>query len=106
MKLNPTTVTWAFPPANLIAAPFVCPNGKMELETQGYQPSPVESVTVLTWYCVDPVTGGKTELGLFPMSLYAGAIYGFLLFGLVMAGMLIDAKRKSGGQAEGTEGVA
>lgn len=77
-----------FPPANYVAAPFVCPGGTMQLTTQNYQPSPVESVTTLTWYCVDGKTGAQTELGIFPMSLYAGAIYGLLIFLIVLLGML------------------
>jgi len=85
----------AFPPANLVAKPFVCPDGQMQLTTQGYQVSPVENVTTLTWYCVDGITGAKTELGIFPMSLYAGAIYGFLLFLIVLLVMVIRANRNS-----------
>lgn len=84
-----------FPSMNLIAKPFVCPSGEMQLETQGYTVSPVESVTTLTWYCVDNTTGAKAELGIFPMSLYAGAIYGFLLFLVVYVIMQIWAKRSS-----------
>ncbi|GJQ51336.1 MAG: hypothetical protein HKUEN02_01830 [Anaerolineaceae bacterium] len=75
-----------FPSMNLIAKPFICPRGEMQLETQDYYPSPVETVTTLTWYCVDHTTGEKVELGLFPMSLYAGLIYGFLLFLVIYAG--------------------
>ncbi|NCP88232.1 MAG: hypothetical protein CO094_13565 [Anaerolineae bacterium CG_4_9_14_3_um_filter_57_17] len=74
------------PSTNLIAEPFVCPGGKMELTTQNYQPSPVETVTTLTWYCADGKTGVKTELGIFPMVLYAGTIYGLILFAIVMIG--------------------
>ena len=85
----------AYPPANYIAGPFVCPGGQMQLTTQGYQVSPVENVTTLTWYCVDGTTGAKTELGIFPMSLYAGAIYGLLLFLIVLLGMLIRANRNA-----------
>ena len=78
-----------FPSVNRIAKPFVCPRGEMQLATQEYNPSPVETVTTLTWYCVDNTTGEKVELGLFPMSLYAGLIYGFLLFLVIYAGWKI-----------------
>jgi hypothetical protein len=54
-----------FPSANIIAKPFVCPGGQMQVVTQDYHPSPVETVTTLTWYCVDEGTGSKTEIGLF-----------------------------------------
>lgn len=78
-----------FPSLNLIAKPFVCPGGEMQVVSQYYQVSPVESVTTLTWYCVDAKTGAKTELGIFPMSLFAGVIYGLLLFVVVIIGMTI-----------------
>ncbi len=107
MKLNGSTLFWTFiwcifmgitvgsigigaifPSANLIAKPFICPRGEMQLETQDYHPSPIETVTTLTWYCVGP-EGDKTELGIFPMSLYAGTIYGLLLFIVVFVVMQI-----------------
>jgi len=75
-----------FPSMNRVAQPFVCPNGKMELTTRNYQVSPTESGTILNWYCVDQETGDRTELGIFPMSLYAGAIYGLLLFVVIVVG--------------------
>ncbi|MCC6298290.1 MAG: SHOCT domain-containing protein [Anaerolineales bacterium] len=81
------------PSMNLIAKPFVCPHGQMELETQDYHPSPVETVTTLTWYCVDTSTGERTELGLFPMSLYAGTIYGLILFAIIYVSMKFAGKR-------------
>lgn len=80
------------PSVNLISKPFVCPQGEMILETQDYHPSPVEVVTTLTWYCVNPQNGQRTELGLFPMSLYAGSIYGFLLFAVIY-GVIIYSRR-------------
>ena len=83
----------AFPPVNYIAGPFVCPGGQMKLVTQDYQPSPIETVTTLSWYCVDGKTGATTELGIFPMCLYAGTIYGLLLFIIVLLVMVIQAKR-------------
>lgn len=75
-----------FPSMNRIAKPFVCPRGEMQLETQNYYPSPVETVKTLTWHCVDNTTREKVELGLFPMSLYAGVIYGLLLFVVIVGG--------------------
>jgi len=84
-----------FPSLNLIAKPFVCPRGEMSLTTQDYTPTPVETVTTLTWYCVDSQTGEQVELGIFPMVLYAGIIYGLLLFAAVFIGMTIQAKRRA-----------
>jgi hypothetical protein len=83
-----------FPVINLVAKPFVCSSGSMQLVTQEYRPSPVETVTTLTWYCVDEQTGAKTELGIFPMSLYAGLIYGFLFFLIVLLGMVLVSNNK------------
>ena len=82
-----------FPSLNLVAKPFVCPSGRMDLSKEVYNPYPGSTITTLTWYCVDEATGTKTELGVFPMSLYAGTIYGWLLFGLVVIGMMIQARR-------------
>jgi uncharacterized membrane-anchored protein YhcB (DUF1043 family) len=82
-----------FPSMNKIAKPFVCPRGEMEVETQGYNPSPGTTVTTLTWYCVDAVSGEKNELGIFPMALYAGLIYGFILFIVIFLFMFIRSNR-------------
>ncbi len=68
MKLKTSTVIWvflwsifmgitvgsiglgaAFPKLELLTGPFVCPRGKMDLQTQDYNPTPVESVTTFTW---------------------------------------------------------
>lgn len=82
-----------FPSMNKIAKPFVCPRGEMEVETQGYNPSPGTTVTTLTWYCVDAASGEKKELGIFPMALYAGLIYGFILFVVIFLFMFIRSNR-------------
>ncbi len=84
-----------FPSMNRIAKPFICPNGKMDLAKQVYNPYPGNTITTLTWYCVNETSGAKTELGIFPMSLYAGTFYGWLLFGVIVIGMVLAAKRKS-----------
>lgn len=72
-----------FPSMNRIAKPFVCLRGQMELETETYRPYPGSTITTLKWYCVDDASasGSRRELGIFPISLYAGTIYGVLLFG-------------------------
>lgn len=69
-----------FPSLNLVARPFVCPHGSMDPEKQVYRPYPGQTVVTVTWYCTDPGSGVKTEIGTFPLSLYAGTIYGVLLF--------------------------
>ena len=117
MKLNTSTVIWTFiwclfmgitagsiglgavfPSLNLIAKPFICPDGEMQLVTKEYRPSPIQTVTTLTWYCVDPAYESKTELGIFPMVLYAGTIYGLAFFLVVFIGMLILARRRGSGR--------
>jgi hypothetical protein len=113
MKLKISSITWtfiwsifmgitvgsigigaAFPAVNLIAKPFVCLNGQMQNVSDYYQVSPVENVTTQTMYCVDGKTGAKTELDLFPMSLYAGTIYGLLLFLVILLGMIILSRNQ------------
>jgi hypothetical protein len=74
-----------FPPLNLIAKPFVCPNGQMTFQQSVSNPLPGTTYTTNTWYCVDQQAEQETELGIFPLSLYAGTIYGVLLFGVGVA---------------------
>ncbi len=83
-----------FPSMNRIAKPFVCPGGTMDLDKQVYNPYPGSTITTITWYCVNEASGTKTELGVFPMSLYAGTFYGLLLFGVIIVGMILAANRK------------
>lgn len=82
-----------FPPIDLVARPFICPNSEMKYEQQVYRPTPVETITTTTWYCVEQSTGTRKELGVFPMSLYAGGVYGLLLFPLALVGMGILGRR-------------
>jgi hypothetical protein len=89
-----------FPSMNKIAKPFVCPRGDMQVESQNYYPSPGTTVTTRTWYCVDAVSGEKQELGIFPMALYAGLIYGLLLFIVVCLFMFISSNRSPGEAGE------
>ena len=83
-----------FPSMNRVAKPFVCPGGKMDLTKEVYNPYPGSTITTITWYCIDEGTSVKKELGIFPMSLYSGTIYGWLLFGIVVLGMLINTRRQ------------
>ena len=83
------------PQLNLIAQPFVCPNGKMSLTEISSQPLPTTTYTQLNWYCVDKLTEAKTELDIFPMSLYAGLFYGFLLFVVIALVWSVNQFRKS-----------
>lgn len=83
-----------FPSLNRVAKPLVCPNGNMDLDQQVYNPYPGKTVTTVTWYCVDPTSDAKTEIGVFPMSLYAGTVYGGLLFVVVVIGMVLLSSKK------------
>jgi hypothetical protein len=106
MKLKTSTLVWTFiwclfmgvtvgsigigaifPSVNLVAKPFVCPNGQMQVVTKDYHPDPTRSVTTVTTFCVDGTTGAKTQLGIFPMSLYAGVLFGLVFFALTMIGI-------------------
>ena len=73
------------PQLNDIAGPFVCPRGQIQIASRSYRVSPVESGYTLTYYCVDKQTGVQTELAFWPKHLYAGSIYGLLIFVLVLA---------------------
>jgi hypothetical protein len=74
-----------FPAINMVAKPFVCPGGQVEIKSQHYQVSPVEDVTTLTWYCVDIHSGAKTELNPFIINFYAGSFYGVLIMVAVLS---------------------
>jgi hypothetical protein len=106
MKLKTSTIVWTFiwclfmgvtagsigvgavfPSVNLVAKPFVCPKGQMQVVTKDYHPDPTRTVTTVTTYCVDGTTGVKTQLGIFPMSLYAGTLFGLVFFALAMIGI-------------------
>src|SRR6185436_4175846 len=73
------------PQLNAIAGPFVCPHGQVQVASQAYRVSPGESGYALTYYCVDRQTGAQTELAFWPKHLYAGSIYGLLIFIIVLA---------------------
>ena len=69
-----------FPPLNLVAKPFVCPSGQMTYEEIVSRPLPGTTYTLIYWFCTDNQTGAKTQLEPFPKDLYAGIVYGLLIF--------------------------
>ena len=83
-----------YPPLNKIAAPFVCPNGQMDFGEFTSNPLPGTTYTQITWYCEDNQTGEKTELEIFPMTLYSGAFYGLFIFGGVIIIWYFQNRRK------------
>jgi len=81
----------AVPSVNLIAKPVVCPNGTMESMAQVFRPYPGKTVTSRTWYCTDE-QGTRTELSMFPISMFAGTIYGLGLFALGFVTVMLRRK--------------
>jgi len=75
-----------YPQLNLIAKPFVCPGQQMSY-TQDV--SEVGSATYWTanWFCVDEVSGVKTELDQNTVFLIAGPFYGLIFF-VVLLGIV------------------
>lgn len=108
MKIKTNTITWLivgfiwcifmgvtavsigfgamFPTLNLVAKPFICPTGQMNYQQVASNPLPGTTYTQVGWYCVDERSEQTTKLEIFPMSLYAGVIYGLLMF---MAALII-----------------
>ena len=83
----------AFPPMNLIAKPFVCPSGRMYYDETSSNPLPGTTYTQIYWHCTDEAAGTTTDLDIFPMALYAGIIYGFLLFVVIMVVWYFNKRR-------------
>lgn len=82
-----------YPPLNVVAKPFVCPNGSMSFEQSTSNPLPGTTYTFTGWYC--DRSGDKTELDIFPMSLYSGVIYGLVLYALGLSVWLFLRRRKA-----------
>lgn len=68
-----------YPALNLVARPFVCPNGQMSYTQQVTQ---IGSDTYWDgrWFCVDEKLGGQTELEPNQVFLYASPLYIILFF--------------------------
>lgn len=82
-----------FPSINMISRPLVCPNGSLEPERQVFRPYPGKTVTTVTWYCTDQ-DGAKTQLSSFPLTLFAGSIYGLGLFLILFISIRLFRPRK------------
>ena len=72
-----------FPQLNLIADPFVCPNGSMSYKQNA---SEIGSATywTATWFCVDEQSGVQTELDPNSVFLSAGPFFGLVFFVLLL----------------------
>jgi hypothetical protein len=89
----------AFPPINLVAKPFVCLTGNMVYEQTTSNPLPGTTYTQTAWYC--DRSGDKTEIAIFPMSLYSGVIYGVLLYAVGLGVWLF--RRRGTAAQQGTD---
>ncbi len=69
-----------YPPLNYIAKPLACPNGQLSYQQSVSNPVPGTTYTTAGWTCTDSKTGAQTTLDAIKMSVYAGPIYGILLF--------------------------
>jgi|SRR5579859_13577 len=68
-----------YPPLNLVAKPFVCPNGQMTFNESTSNPLPGTTYTQIGWYCVDSRNETATELDIFQIAAAAGPIYGLVI---------------------------
>jgi len=71
------------PPLNLLAKPFVCPNGQMGYTEHSSSRVLGTTYTQLTWLCTDARTGAQTQLDIFSVGLFTGLIFGLPLFVLL-----------------------
>ena len=74
-----------YPPLNTVAQPFVCPNGRMSVEEFTSNPIPGTTITQIYWFCLDRQSGAKTKIVDGPIHLFAGAIYGLLMFAATLS---------------------
>jgi hypothetical protein len=72
-----------FPQLNLAAGPFVCPNQQMTY-TQHVSEIGTATYWTASWFCTDEQSGEKTELDPETVFLYAGPIYGLVLFVILL----------------------
>lgn len=85
-----------YPPINNIAKPFVCPNGDMKFEQQGYRPSPGTTVTTTTWVCTNPRSGTEKVIDVMALTIPAGIIDGLIIFFPIMAVVALVQLRRGG----------
>lgn len=81
----------AIPSLERIAAPVVCSNGKLMLESETYNPVPGETTITRTWLCVDKASG-KEEKVTFYVAWVAGVIDGLILFVLSVIALIVNKK--------------
>ena len=84
----------AFPKINYVASPFVCSNGTLSYEApQGTTTCYGKCEYISLYYCINKSTGAKTgldESSEFKMNIYAGLVYGVLLFLVILLLIVIN----------------
>jgi hypothetical protein len=74
-----------FPGLNLIAAPFLCPGGKMSY-TQHVTEIGTATYWTADWFCVEGGSGAKADLDPNKVHVVVGSFYGLLIF-LMLLGL-------------------
>lgn len=82
----------AYPPINSIAQPFVCAGGQMSYQTNVSHPLPGQTYIRASWTCED-ASGRQKHIGTLPLALYAGSLYGLLLYGILAILMMLGSRR-------------
>ena len=85
-----------YPPLNLVAKPFVCPNGQMTFQETTSNPLPGTTYTAIGWYCVDTKRETTTQLDIFQIAVPAGTLYGLVIEVLVLIAMVLNRRRDPG----------
>ena len=78
-----------YPPLNLIAKPFVCPNGQMTYKESESNPLPGTTYTTIGWYCVNSSSETTTSLVIFQIAVAAGIPYGLLIAVVALIALVI-----------------
>ncbi len=81
-----------YPPLNYIAKPIACPNGQLSFVQDVSHPIPGTTYTTAGWYCTDSKTGSQAPIDAIRMSVYAGPIWGVLLFVVIFFIWYINAR--------------
>ncbi len=82
-----------YPPLNLIAKPFVCPNGQMTYQESTSNPLPGTTYTTIGWYCVNRRSESTTQLDIFQIAVAAGIPYGLVISVLALIAVVVLRRR-------------
>jgi hypothetical protein len=90
-----------YPPSSRIAQPLVCPGGTMSYQVTVFRPYPGKTVSRISWICVD-ASGAKKPIDFITLGVYAGSMYGLMLFPLVAFRLMLGSRRSKAAQAAPT----